>query len=699
MAKLITAENALGALIEKLVNPTLAKLKPFAGARAAEHDIANQMEAVAWLYNQYLCQEIPNLEALDWEDLCNKASTQQTRLSKFLGAGRPAVSCSLTPTEHKVKNACETAKALRAPTKSLLVSVTKICVCLLNFRQDKCVLALGATTVGVWSFIEKDTHAQCSENGSSGGPHLILSDDDFAFKAVQEQTGIKADVLQIEEWFLINDNLNGAGGSTKFFIMSCMGTFDLSPTIKLEKITWVSLDLVFSKTHGFLIDASGSSVRTTPAVEYFHLRPFCSSVESWLTRQHEAKSLVQRKHAAEKEHKDQNRTELLMARTGGNSEEKSGFVQEQAEDKQGSSKPKVDAVGLKMQLFAPTGSPQSSTGMENTKNLAVGKDHQDCKRAMTSPVRRSGEKLHLIQEQVEDKRRQSKLEVNAVCLNTQFAPTMKNRTEVTQFAPAMKNRTEVSALMDGESIDDISVKEQEEDKAIQVDQTAIAMALDMNVSAPNRSPQSSTKIKKREEEHILDKAGALLSLKTAYRNVRKKRKVLCKELREHTIQTDMLYKQIAECDAELATLMGGGKAGLQLAIQLCKTDGQKPTSSSDVSIDQSQPDAVLKCSRAIITSQAETSNKKRPFQMLKSSVQELNEVCTRNEWPLPSYGVFSFKTKQRQCVYNGKVKIRGNDFELSETGEASETAKAAKLSAAAYMLSTLHLLRARNATL
>jgi hypothetical protein len=45
------------------------------------------------------------------------------------------------------------------------------------------------------------------------------------------------------------------------------------------------------------------------------------------------------------------------------------------------------------------------------------------------------------------------------------------------------------------------------------------------------------------------------------------------------------------------------------------------------------------------------------------------------------------------------VKLKNEIFELSETGELSDTVKAAKLSAAGHMLSTLHLVRARNGML
>ncbi|MCO5600353.1 hypothetical protein L7F22_054464 [Adiantum nelumboides] len=685
MARLLTAEEVLAALIESLVNPILAKIRPFGGVKAAEHGISAQMEAVTWLYNHYLFKEIPNLVALDWEDVCNKTSLRQTRLSKFMGSSGVAGSRILTLTEQKVKNACEAAKALQASSFIRgTSSVTKVCVCLLNFRQDKCVLVLGATTVGMWSFLEKNLSSQFTKDTSCG---TLLSNEELAFQAVEEQTGIKSNVLQLQDSFLINDDLNEAGGRTKFYIMLCSGTFDLSSVIKLKKVAWVSLEIVLSMAREPLIDTSNPTVRSNPAIHYFHLRPFCSSIDSWLTRQKEVKSLDQPKHGLEKipviprQQRDvrelqyaiepdvKDLEETLLGEKGGITDMKR--YKELEDDKQRQLlNVNVNAVGLSTHSYVPTGGcSESLTRLKAKTELLI------------SSTGGSKEELSTyIQKRDKAKQKQICSKVNAVIIETDLLAASP------QSSALLKNRTEPSALTKGGSAICLWAfpNKQIEDKARQVNQTVNLV--------PNGSPQSLIKIKKREEEHILDKAGAFLSLKTAYRNVRKRRKALSKELREHTLQTDVLYKQIEECDTDLATLMGGGKTGLQLAIELCRKDSEKQIS-SDLSIDCSQPEAHM---TLLIADRADTTNKKRPFHMLKSSIQELNEVCTKNEWPMPSYRVHMCRNNQGNNVFSGKVRIRNNDFELSETGEASDTAKQAKLSAAAYMLSTLHRLRARN---
>ncbi|KAI5084301.1 hypothetical protein GOP47_0000470 [Adiantum capillus-veneris] len=636
------------------------------------------MEAVAWLYNHYLCQEVPNLVALGWEDVCNKASVRQSRLSKFMATSGVAGSRVLTLTEQKVKNACEAAKALRVSSNARGTNVvTKVSVCLLNFRQDKCVLVLGATTVGIWSFIEKNRHLQSTKDTSCTA---LLSDEELAFQAVEEQTGIKSNVLQLQDSFLINDDLSEAGGWTKFYVMLCSGTFDLSSVIKLEKIAWVSLDIVLSKAREPLIDTLALTMRSTQAVQYFRLRPFCPSLESWLIRQKEAKSLDQPKHGVDKmpvltmqqqEVKDvgqlkhtndpdsKDQAETLLQKNGGISEVT--FYEELEGDEQGQLlNGNVGTVGLRTHSCVPTGGSSESLARLKAKT-----------ELLISSTGRSEERSTSVQKQEEDKQKQPNVKVNAVVMET----------DVSTASPQSS-----ALLRNGGSANELAAfsNKQIEEKARQVNQAVIAIA--------NGSPRSSIKIKKREEEHILDKAGALLSLKTAYRSVRKRRKALSKKLREHILQADELYKQMAECDTDLATLMAGGKTALQLAIELCKKDCENQTS-SDVSIDCSQTEAHV---AHLQTDKAETNNKKRPFQMLKSSIQELNEVCTKNEWPTPSYGVLMRKNNQGDNVYSGKVRIRNDDFELSESGEASETAKQAKLSAAAYMLSTLHRFRARN---
>lgn len=852
MAKLITAEDALGALIESLVDPSLAKLRPFASPKVAEDGISKQMEAVAWLYNQYLCQELPNVVSLDWEELCNKAAVRQFRLLKFMSAAKTGVSRLLTLTEQKVKNACEAAKALRNANNSPeSLSVTKVCVCLLNVRQDKCVLALGANTVGVWSFIEKGKLVQLSENGAGEGSHIVPSEEELGFMAVQEQTGINGDVLQIEDSFLVKDDINQIGGSTKFYIMSCHGTFDLSPVVKLEKVAWVPLDIAFSRVDGPLVEATDSAVRSTPAVQYFHLRPFYPLVQNWflsslICRQHKMRSLEQSKNVLTNERKgaemqanekaSDSRAEALgltttwqeslklVAPLPNNTppemkhddgclkmklpkhEKRNELCPKIEPNKQemtilaaqtsalfshlltDASCPKVE-VQQEMAISAPAHAANNDVSLDSS-SLKSGMGQQET--AILSaeaplltkcvPTQAHATTNDVLLDSISLKRGmmpQEKVTLsaqmpsisncvppadmvsdmagcngyNGACAWNELTaigqiPTEKNGLEKTvtlanisgsnvnvsvaaagchsckasvggpgkiiALANIVGSNSSVSLVENDQKKSELSAlrvrgskdvksacfQEQEEEKARQSKQVVNAVALDMGLSVPDCSPQSSTRVKKREEDHIMDKAAAFLSLKTVFRNISKKRKALSQELSEINTRADLLHKQIAECDTDLAALIGGGKAGLQLAVRLCKTDCEKQTSSSEVSVDQHQQEKTpTECPQALIINQAETNNKKRPFRMLKSSMQELNEICVRNEWPSPSYGIVMVNSHQRHNMYSGKVRIRNGSFELAETGELSDSAKGAKLSAAACMLSTLHLVRARNGML
>jgi hypothetical protein len=145
-----------------------------------------QMEAVGWVYNKHLCNEFPHLTSMDWEELCKRASQERPKMSRFITTTEQERPCPLTITEDKVKNACEAAKFLHDTQNSVENSlVTKINVCVLNPRLDKCVMALGASTMGVWSLIEKERPVEFTE-----GDQIRDSEEDCVFEAVLEHTGI-----------------------------------------------------------------------------------------------------------------------------------------------------------------------------------------------------------------------------------------------------------------------------------------------------------------------------------------------------------------------------------------------------------------------------------------------------------------------------------------------------------------------------
>ncbi|KAH7314907.1 hypothetical protein KP509_21G026800 [Ceratopteris richardii] len=717
MTKFITPEQALATLLDTLVSPLLAKLLPFSGIKAIECELSAQMMAVAWVYNYHLCQEITNLEALSWEDICRKGSVLQPKLLKFLGKSETAASEYLTPMEHNIKRACEAVEAIKA--SSNIKKVTKICVCLLNFRLDKCVLVLGAAAVGTWSLIEKSRYTQATTDGLDG---IGLSDEEFAHQAVEEQTGIKTNVLQLEDDFLVNDDLNE--GCTKFYIASCSGTFDLCPAVKLEKIGWISLDTVFHNARGFLIEALDSTFRSTPALQYFRLRPFCSYIESWITRKKCGGSLQlvksrpekcpiiawkpEVKPAANHDLKGQgevsshqavlegslyqiqgmnDRRQLLNVngRTVGSSPSR-GIAS--AAQSSMSSKTMLVNQGKdeKRQLLNVNGETVGSSPSRGTGNAAPSSMSSKGRTELSAQSSQNPKELHSkINQMQEPWQKQLNLPVKAVGVGKDIGKTSTQTATVGQNVAVQCTSRNVHEVL-------IPASRQFEENRVKSNEFIKGISVPMCISAHRDSPESSMRSKRKEETLIFEKEDAHLKMERAYRSIRKKRKILSKKLSDHTVQADELYKQIAECDKHWMTLMGGGKAGLQLAIDVCKEDDDGQI--SDSRIDCRGTLSQMNYSGPETMKQGDKS--KGCFRMLKNSIQELNEVCAKNGWAMPSFGVLVQKNNKGNNQYRCKVRIRNNDFELSESGEASDSSRAAKLSAAAYMLSTLHLLKARN---
>eukprot|EP00249_Psilotum_nudum_P032507 c4810_g1_i1 orf=251-559(+) len=97
----VKVEDALGALLKVLIDPILARINPHAEASVGEEDISKQMEAIAWLYNHFICQDFPYLEFLNWSAFCRKAVILRTRLIRFMSlpkGGQDALQ-NLTSTE------------------------------------------------------------------------------------------------------------------------------------------------------------------------------------------------------------------------------------------------------------------------------------------------------------------------------------------------------------------------------------------------------------------------------------------------------------------------------------------------------------------------------------------------------------------------------------------------------------------------
>lgn len=700
----ILTEDAISALIECLVDPSLANINHYAGSSIGEDDIAKQMEAVAWLYNQYLCEESPNLKPLDWLALRNKAVIIRPNLIKFMSLTKTSNS-TLTLTETKIKNACAMTEALKNLNNSHeSFPVSKVSVCLLNARRDKFVLVLGGVTGGTWSFIEKSSEIDLSKKPTGEENH---SEEELAFMAIQEQTGIKTSLLQIEDSFLVSDCMNQAGGGTKFYIFSCFGTFDLSPAIKLKKIAWVSVNTALSNADGHLLEKTPSGVRSTSAVPYFHLRPFRYLVRNWFMRQFKIRNLEKSSDKSSNHSRDEKSTHTtlsgLVADTGLSMYEARRHVNDKSVS---------ETVDVKLgHADENNGHSKSDAGMtsENASQCYKGQDtfYPPKNLARVTDFDESGmPQDQCVKVTVGGEPPKENNELGTfMCLdniaghniNLSLEASKKNKMDVVVPVAEVPHEPKDKTACTPKPEELFQVKARLSNQEINVTK------LHMGLCECNPSPESSTQMRTKQGEHIVDDATGTSSQQAALRIVNEGRKIFSKELMDITIEyqtrVNRLNKRIAECDANLTTLLEGGKAAGQLALELCKNICQKQGFANDITIDQHET-AIP----GVSNDQREASAKKRciskdPFQMSRSSMQELTEICMKNNWPSPSYGVFTVKNHQKQNLFSGKVRVRGSNFELSETGELCDSMKAAKASAAACMLSALYLVRSRGSIL
>ncbi|ERN06894.1 hypothetical protein AMTRI_Chr06g197120 [Amborella trichopoda] len=150
-------------------------------------------------------------------------------------------------------------------------------------------------------------------------------------------------------------------------------------------------------------------------------------------------------------------------------------------------------------------------------------------------------------------------------------------------------------------------------------------------------------------------------------------------------QKRLAEDEICRCEKSLLTIMNEEEDALELSIDLimeackkacCKGDTQISTVGHETSRGNCSFQNVKrkKLSEAVL--------------YLKSSCQELDEICVKNQWLPPSYNTFPADAFGLICA---NVMIHGVDFEFCERGELKSTPQEARESAAATMLTKLRI--------
>lgn len=732
-------EDSIHAFVSTLVDPMLNEYQRHAEPSDSAHQqVAKQMQAVALLYNYYHRKNYPHLEFLEALNFCRFAVVTCAKLIAYMGVmkgGKQSESNytqhRATPTERMVKEACETCKALESPKTMSDIKAwptSKVAVFIVDTMKERCVLTYGSITKGVWSLVEKEVDGfdnlpggsfesdkkswvKQKEKGANkravgsvlnAGDNEGLMKDKFlqlAFSAVKEQTGIDEHSLEVMSKMSVY-SLSKTKTSCLLYMMRYVR--ETHEFVTHREAKWVPLNEALNSVEGPLIEiVSPGNFGAATTVSYFHLRPYYDAIRDWWSRKDSAQTLetvqcAEGPISVALDHQD-NPTHSPTVKT----------------NKQGSTAPKfsatVDDLGNVKADF-PEDPFDSIREVKSGSQLIV--SGMNPARDSTKRTLRSTEKPSI---PVKDKA--SMAEKIIVTTKERGDKRKSMQQSSSNHAISMQNNSisteQVSSPSNGQGINGKGLESLEEKsmgKLVEEVNNSVGMKsrgqetrVPPYTESDGGKPQNyksngvhgvsfeqndvTHKIVLHDNfsnglgEHAISKDTTVL--KTALQEISKKRDGLVEDLMTCQLhcqaRTKELNREIAEHDVKSNTILRGGKDGMVLANEIYHR-----TLAADV-----------KRTLGIVVPINDMKRRKlsEGFASLPNSFQELDEICTKNQWS-PSYTVINSSDGAKELSF-ATVTVRGADFELSERGELKSREMEAKESAASYMLSTLYRMSGR----
>ncbi|XP_016510057.1 uncharacterized protein LOC107827423 isoform X3 [Nicotiana tabacum] len=150
-------------------------------------------------------------------------------------------------------------------------------------------------------------------------------------------------------------------------------------------------------------------------------------------------------------------------------------------------------------------------------------------------------------------------------------------------------------------------------------------------------------------------------------------------------QLRTLEDEIALCDKTIRTVLNGDENDLPLKIEalvdgcndVCVKGEGVEYNTNQLVEDQSIYSKGKRLSEAILT--------------LQNQCQQLDQLCCRSNWALPTYRVFPF-----EGGFQAKVIVKGADFEFTSESNIRESPREARESAAAHMIAEVARISGQN---
>ncbi|CAO2821671.1 unnamed protein product [Amaranthus hypochondriacus] len=676
-----STEGTLMALLDFLVEPLLPS-RPLSreSITALQHEsVSKQVHAVVLLYNYYHRKQHPELAFLDFQSFCKLSMGLKPNLQLYFrrmqmtdNAELDETDEDLSLTEKAIMNACDTSISLDASIDNPVIvgwPVTRVAVFLVDSRKENCYLCHSAITQGVLSLIEKEVDdlgpankkirvikKSLNENQSADGSCI----QQLAYEAVKETCGIDQGALKILEKHLVYST-SKAKAAVCLYIIQCR-----KANLAAD---FVPINDVMDSLQGPVVKMESH----TPVVEYFHLLPFADKLSGWLVREmskssldcpdspleEEPLSMSEQKfnidHAIE--HPFVNIIEPCEATNTINGNN-GRFGKESILD---ASKNSEDINARNGDFLAS----EATKEIRNRNRSSSKKDSLYASRPSEAPTDIPNVvRFHLDEQPCpynsEHPEAKKKVEINSSYRRREDAAVQavyKKRNKL----PKDSGKCPGNRPSNGRT--DHPRQENDEDAS-----TGGAVAV---VDFPRRSSNERDIEKAFSDPKLAIASKEQLISETALKALFKRREQLSKQYRN-------IADQIALCDRNIQTIISGGEDDLAVKIDtIVEACNEMFLRNVAAAVDNAAPplkdEEILPILKTKRLSEASLC--------MQNPCQELDGICTKNLWILPTYNVSVYKGS-----FQASVMVKGVDFESSSKGNICETPHEARNSAASNML-------------
>ncbi|XP_050256685.1 uncharacterized protein LOC126702105 [Quercus robur] len=744
-------EDAVMALLEYLVSPMLPSAKSInqTPSLPQQQSVAKQMHAAVLLYNYYLRKQNPQLEVLGFEAFCKLSVVLKPTLLAHMKLMQSSddteiddLKKQLSETEKRIMEACDISASLDASKDVPNIEgwpISKVAVLLVDSNKENFFLRFSSITQGVWSVIEKDVdisnptvEGTVDANQSNKKKRFIRkpSKDEssvdesgllqLAYAAVKEATGINQTDLMVSERHAVY-SLSKEKTAARFYIMQCIKSVN-------EDVDRVPIKDTIDSLQGTLVRKSSSRWMVTPAVEYFHVRPYARIVSTWLSREVSSDSLpvlregvrnsiVNSHERTERPctpeiHKTQDRSPVSDGLVGGFGNNTRSVNTESLRQKNNNGS---CMIGLSGSLTGPQSRDEDERFMvtsqngEQFKNIAntiqvvSREENRDVDFSFMVPSQNGG-KCENIANTMQVHNQQEK-RTNCVEDDSNGSPSIVKDDEMMglmtspcvsecrgkQIAAGNKICNNILSVQGGRGDHALVAYQSTELDIDRSKNTSVSKqdewsgaALLQNSTVPRQDELSRAALL---QNFIVPKQYELSHaalLPTAV--VSKQDELSCAALRvllrkrdQLSLQQRNIEDEIALCDKKIQKILNGGEDDLALKIESV-IEGCNDVCLRSITQERTKQQLEDQLS-------PQTFKRKRLSEAVLSMqypCQELDRVCNESNWVLPTYCVFT-----SDGGYRANVTVNGVDFECTTGGDTRSNPREARESAAAQMLAKL----------